>query len=428
VDAAMHDGVGKIVVDQEVLLLARFGTVPSEIQRPEQARLLLRRLVAVPTAMHQLRTYWANQFSAHALNHLADHDVVRIIDGAIQSGQLQALVLPAEIAEAKLLTRTSSPAPPAPPLPSSPNLTPTQTRPIVQWSLAERVVEISRRAVPKVPGDIGAALLSLVSPENLAIVVGTIGFSAAANLTPYGWAADAVIVGVAFGFGGVAAIHALGDLVECFKRTIAAKSVQDLDVAADALARAAVGLGVVGLMAVLHRVAAREGGEGGGTKAGGAGQQMTERELAAARAERLKARLKASQEKAKADQQAAAQPRPKSLREKYMGRTPGKKSRTGREVIARMEKEGKIQTNAETGAKEFLASDGQWYDLSKADMSHKIDAVTWWNKVGRSYGAKSPEVRAWMLDSNNYELRHYSINRSEGAKLGQTEQYQAPLR
>lgn len=52
-------------------------------------------------------------------------------------------------------------------------------------------------------------------------------------------------------------------------------------------------------------------------------------------------------------------------------------------------------------------------------MAHKTDGVTWWNDAGRNYGAKSPEVRKWMLDSNNYYLDHYSINRSQGAKLGQ---------
>lgn len=53
-------------------------------------------------------------------------------------------------------------------------------------------------------------------------------------------------------------------------------------------------------------------------------------------------------------------------------------------------------------------------------MAHKIDAVTWWNEVGRKYGPKSPEVRKWMLDPDNYYLEHYSINRSQGANLRQT--------
>ena len=103
-----------------------------------------------------------------------------------------------------------------------------------------------------------------------------------------------------------------------------------------------------------------------------------------------------------------------SNRKKYVGKTPSKKSRTGNEVISRMGKEGKIRNNK----KEFLASDGNWYPIEKADMAHIKDAVVWWNEKGRFYGAKAPEVRAFMLDSNNYYLELYSINRSQGAHLG----------
>ena len=103
----------------------------------------------------------------------------------------------------------------------------------------------------------------------------------------------------------------------------------------------------------------------------------------------------------------------KSNRSKYMGNTPSKKSKTGREVIERMTEEGKIQKN-KNGDMEFLAGDGNWYPLEKADMAHKTDAVSWWNSEGKNYGAKSPEVRKFMLDSNNYELELNSINRSQG--------------
>ncbi|WP_240522269.1 HNH/ENDO VII family nuclease [Bacillus thuringiensis] len=41
-------------------------------------------------------------------------------------------------------------------------------------------------------------------------------------------------------------------------------------------------------------------------------------------------------------------------------------------------------------------------------------------------GAKSKEVRKWMLDSVNYELDHFSLNRSAGAKLG--ERYLPPTK
>ncbi|RZG11883.1 hypothetical protein EXT47_23430, partial [Pseudoalteromonas sp. CO342X] len=105
-----------------------------------------------------------------------------------------------------------------------------------------------------------------------------------------------------------------------------------------------------------------------------------------------------------------------SNRLKYLGKTPSKTSRTGKEVIARMKAQGKIRESFE--GTQFKASNGRWYPLSQADMAHDpTDAVKWWNTTGRQYGAKSKEVRKWMLDPDNYTLDHYAINRSAGAKL-----------
>lgn len=67
-----------------------------------------------------------------------------------------------------------------------------------------------------------------------------------------------------------------------------------------------------------------------------------------------------------------------------------------------------------------------WRNKKEADMSHKVDAVSWWNRVGRKFGAKSKEVRKWMLDSKNYELEYYRINRSRGGMLNET--YKSPLK
>ncbi|MGQ8812962.1 hypothetical protein [Bacillus sp. NA_165.1] len=116
-------------------------------------------------------------------------------------------------------------------------------------------------------------------------------------------------------------------------------------------------------------------------------------------------------------------PEPSSItkRLEYMGNTPGKGSKTGKEVMERMENEipPKIRTTRD-GEIEFMASDNKWYPIDQADMAHLTDAVSWWNSTGRYYGAKSPEVREWMLDSNNYVLDHYRLNRSAGAKLNET--------
>ena len=71
----------------------------------------------------------------------------------------------------------------------------------------------------------------------------------------------------------------------------------------------------------------------------------------------------------------------KSKRLQYLGKTPGKKSATGKKVITRMEGEKKIR---EVGnKKEVLGPDGKWHDVAKTDMGHKEDAVSWWNKEGR---------------------------------------------
>jgi hypothetical protein len=67
----------------------------------------------------------------------------------------------------------------------------------------------------------------------------------------------------------------------------------------------------------------------------------------------------------------------------------------------------------------FKSKDKKWYLIKEADMAHKTDAVTYWNAKGGYFGAKSPEVRQWMRDPDNYELEHFSTNRSAGAKLKQ---------
>ncbi|MBM9592382.1 hypothetical protein JWG41_18205 [Leptospira sp. 201903075] len=69
----------------------------------------------------------------------------------------------------------------------------------------------------------------------------------------------------------------------------------------------------------------------------------------------------------------------------------------------------------------FTELSGEW---RRYNIAHLSDAVTWWNSTGRAYGSRSPEVRKWMLDSDNYVIDYYKINRSSGGKL--RERYLAP--
>ena len=120
-----------------------------------------------------------------------------------------------------------------------------------------------------------------------------------------------------------------------------------------------------------------------------------------------------------------------SNRLKYLGKTPGKASKTGREVFERMMKgkppTARIEDEFGNAVKEFWDDSSKiWRDVKEADMGHIEDAVSWWNKTGRQYGAKSKEVRDWMLDSKNYTLEYFKTNRSNGAKI--IEQYLPPLK
>ncbi|WP_339540213.1 RHS repeat-associated core domain-containing protein [Pseudomonas sp. RA_5y_Pfl1_P24] len=111
-----------------------------------------------------------------------------------------------------------------------------------------------------------------------------------------------------------------------------------------------------------------------------------------------------------------------SCRLNSVGRTPGKASRTGKAVIARMRAEGKIVGSGKN--MRFQSTDKKWYSIKDADMAHKTDAVKYWNSKGGYHGAKTKEVRGWMRDPDNYELEYYSHNRSKGALL--TDRYKDP--
>uniref|UniRef100_UPI001FDF06F9 RHS repeat-associated core domain-containing protein n=1 Tax=Chitinilyticum litopenaei TaxID=1121276 RepID=UPI001FDF06F9 len=112
-----------------------------------------------------------------------------------------------------------------------------------------------------------------------------------------------------------------------------------------------------------------------------------------------------------------------SCRLNFMGKTPGKSSRTGRKVIERMRLEGKIRGHG--GKMQFRSpTDKKWYRIQDADMAHRVDAVKYWNQKGGFHGPKSREVRAFMRDADNYELEYYGHNRSQGAQL--PDRYRSP--
>ncbi|RZU38478.1 HNH/ENDO VII superfamily nuclease [Fluviicoccus keumensis] len=107
-----------------------------------------------------------------------------------------------------------------------------------------------------------------------------------------------------------------------------------------------------------------------------------------------------------------------SNRDRFMGGTPGKDSGVGLQVQDRMRLEGSLRGDGAN--RQVLGQDGQWHPINQTDMGHIEAAVDYWNKTGRYYGPRAPEVRSFMNDPKNYVLEPSGINRSNGASMGKT--------
>ncbi|XUY27078.1 PAAR-like domain-containing protein [Agrobacterium sp. rho-8.1] len=108
-----------------------------------------------------------------------------------------------------------------------------------------------------------------------------------------------------------------------------------------------------------------------------------------------------------------------SLRRQYLGNTPSKTSRTGNEVRKRTRKEGLLRTNRRGQDEFFDKENNVWrpVDSPQTHMGHNpVDAVDYWNTTGRFQGARSQEVRDWMLNSDNYRFEWGPSNSSRGGQ------------
>src|SRR5262245_18095350 len=95
----MRDVILEASVGQDVLLLARrgaFSRLPRALQAPARAQMVLPRLAAMPDAMRQLRMYCADSCAQGVIS-LPDNDVLKIVERQIDTGELQAIVLPRPI-------------------------------------------------------------------------------------------------------------------------------------------------------------------------------------------------------------------------------------------------------------------------------------------------------------------------------------------
>jgi hypothetical protein len=127
-----------------------------------------------------------------------------------------------------------------------------------------------------------------------------------------------------------------------------------------------------------------------------------------------------------------------SPRDRYVGATArqrqgSRESRTYKAVVKQMESDGRIVYDIKTKKPQLVVTAPETrvnsfhpLDGGGIDMSHTRDAVRWWNQEGRFYGAKSREVRQFMLDPKNYTLELSGRNRARGGALGHEERFLPP--
>jgi len=114
-------------------------------------------------------------------------------------------------------------------------------------------VEVIELAAQRAPREVFATLLSLMPGYVLAGILHRLASSNIGNLQAYALEADSlVIIGIAYGFSGLAGVGVLRDLVEC-SRLIELAQPGDKETAAMLLARAIAVLDPKGLVAVLRR-------------------------------------------------------------------------------------------------------------------------------------------------------------------------------
>src|SRR5690606_26822127 len=106
--------------------------------------------------------------------------------------------------------------------------------------------------------EIGQALRELIDPVAIATTVGIFAAWAIAQVTPFGWAADLLILGVGFAFIGATVVELAKGTLAAYRGMQSANTIQELCAAgkafASVLAKAAVELsGPLGVLGLARR-------------------------------------------------------------------------------------------------------------------------------------------------------------------------------
>ena len=290
-----------------------------------------------------------------------------------------------------------------------------------------------------------------LTPANIAMTAGVMIVWAGSHAVGVGFVVSGVLLGTALVFAGWEALEAFRKIGKFFEGVESARSEQQRREATKHLAQAIGILGIAGFKALLRKVTPkRQRGSASGGQEGGTSISGMERGRSGPTGTPLDSKTKpssgdggtrppgaGSSGAGSGGAKPAARPRPVPKRLEYLGATPRKTSRTGREVREKWRVDpsdpnppvGAVRYNRRRRYDEFKGEDGNWYKVDSPTTHmghHPKDAVDYWNETGRFHGAKSKEVRDWMLDSDNYRFEHGPLNSARG---GQTKsRYKPPVK
>lgn len=124
---------------------------------------------------------------------------------------------------------------------------------ITGMSDTDKIGETIRRALPHIPSDARAIVSSLLQPQTLAIIAGTLVVWAGSHALGVGEIVDIVLLGIGVVALGFAVFEGAAELYDFTVGAIGARSDADLEKAGRHFARAVTLLGVSTLQAILLR-------------------------------------------------------------------------------------------------------------------------------------------------------------------------------
>jgi hypothetical protein len=124
---------------------------------------------------------------------------------------------------------------------------------VSSWTFEHRLEETFKRTLPKLGPEAREALAAIITPESLAIIAGVLIAWVVSHAFGVGEIVDIIILVVGVFAIGFSIFSGLDHLYEFASGAYKATSEQDLNVAADHLAKAIAILGITAVLAVLFR-------------------------------------------------------------------------------------------------------------------------------------------------------------------------------